>query len=141
MADNRSKLLDYVRENPASTVRDIARGTRISQQIAQRELAALRDDGDLQHGPRRGANVRTYVIVGDDGDDAGKQQADSGAESEKVEQARQDQADLRASRQQGIDNTNFDSMTVGDLRAAAKDRDIEGRGDMNKAELIEALKK
>jgi hypothetical protein len=41
----------------------------------------------------------------------------------------------------GGDDVDYASMTVEELRGIARARDIEGRSDMNKAELIEALDK
>lgn len=40
-----------------------------------------------------------------------------------------------------LDTRPFEERTRDELRLAAKERNIKGRGSMNKAELIEALRK
>ena len=43
-------------------------------------------------------------------------------------------------KEEKVENTNFDKMTVAELRELAKSKDIKGYSTMKKAELLEALK-
>lgn len=50
-------------------------------------------------------------------------------------------ADAREASSSDHDSRPFEERTRDQLRLAAKERNIKGRGSMNKAELIEALRK
>ena len=43
-------------------------------------------------------------------------------------------------KEEKVENTNFDKMTVAELRELAKSKDIKGYSTMKKAELLDALK-
>lgn len=60
------------------------------------------------------------------------------AESERLDRAAQAIADAEKAKAAPVD---YDSWTVADLHAEATRRDIPGRGQMNKADLIKALSK
>jgi hypothetical protein len=63
---------------------------------------------------------------------------DQGASKEKA--ARIANSDRQSTGEKGGEAGSYDDWSVDDLRERAKELDIEGRSDMDKSELIDALR-